>query len=336
MTPNARFNEFIKDINPSPTTTANSKAAHKAVRDALRADDEYSESLARTFLGGSYTRQTAIRPRVKNGDLNRPDIDIYAVIDGGTWFNSPTERIEEIFSTLHRARNELGITKLKRNRCSIAISTPQADMDVSPLLDRQSDGYFRIGNKDTGEWYRTDPELHTAWSSDQNDRLNGRYKSAVKLMKWARRENPTKHRHPKSFSLEAIVAAHMPGDSAHYGEIMYAVFAGFVDAHSFSRVIGLCPSIQDPAIPDGDLLAGVSGDAFCAFYDKIKSHRDDADRALSTDDQDKATKAWRKIFGDRFPSGNTTSSSLRQAAAVSPLAFPDSPAAPARKSAKFA
>jgi hypothetical protein len=39
------------------------------------------------FLGGSYRRDTAIRPVTKNGDVERPDVDIYVVVDGSTWDN---------------------------------------------------------------------------------------------------------------------------------------------------------------------------------------------------------------------------------------------------------
>jgi len=338
MTPNARFTELIKDINPSPTTIGNSKAAHEAVRKALRADETYRDILVHDFLGGSYSRDTAIRPRTKNGKVDRPDIDIYAVISGGTWFNSPKNRIDDLYAALDRARRsgDLAITNMTRNRCSISLSLPQADIDVSPLLERQDDGYYRIGNKDTGDWYRTDPERHTEWSTHQNDRFGGRFKSIVKLQKWARRENPTLHRHPKSFSQEAIMAVHAPDHLTHYGEIMHAAFTSFVDHHSFSRVVGICPSIQDPAIPDGNLLAGVSGEAFCAFYDKMKAHRDHADAALSTDDQDKGTSHWRQIFGPRFPTPVSGATNVKSAVRMSPLAFPDAAAAPGRKPAKFA
>ena len=151
MTPNARFTEFIDDINPSPRTTTRSKSAHNAVRDALRADEIYKHNLIRDFLGGSYKRQTAIRPVTKNGDTERPDVDIYVVVKGSQWFDTPEDLMENLHAALNRGRKALSITKLTRNRCSIAISTNKADMDISVLLDRQDDGFYRIGNRTTGE-----------------------------------------------------------------------------------------------------------------------------------------------------------------------------------------
>ena len=337
MTPNKRFNEFIFDINPSPTTTQRSKSAHRRIRESLWDDEIYSSNLIKDFLGGSYKRQTAIRPVMKNGDTDRPDVDIYVVVKGSRWTTDPSELIENLYNALDRKKGTLNINSLHRNRCSIAISTNTADMDISPLLERSPNGYY-IGNRETEEWYETDPEKHSEWSSEQNDNFSGRFKPSVKLIKWARRENPTKNKHPKSFALEVIAANHMSSSESHYGKIIHGIFDEFVITHAHVRDIGLCPHIEDPAVLGGNLLSGVSGDAFGAYYDKIKKHRDDADRALNEDDQDKATKYWRRIFGNRFPAPKSSTSALTASGALSipPLTFPDKPAKPSNRLAKFA
>lgn len=340
MIPNARFDDFIEDITPSPTTNSQSASAHIAVRDALSADETYKTNIIRTFLGGSYKRKTAIRP-VKNGSkTERPDVDIYIVVKGTTWSTSPDELIEDLFSVLHRNRDDLNITRLKRNRCSIAISTNKADMDISPLLDRDSSGFYHIGNRISGEWYKTDPEGHTTWSAEVNQNATGRFNPMVKMMKWSRREFPTKNKHPKSIALEALTAEHMSSNDTHYGQLIHDTFNNIIDAYSYSYLLGICPVIEDPVIPNGNLLGGVSGDAFCAFYDKIKNFRDEAKKGLDADDQEVATKHWRRIFGSRFPSPKSTSksasSTLKAAAVISPLTFPAKASIPPNKPVDFA
>ena len=340
MTPNARFNEFITDITPSPTTNTRSALAHNAVRDALTSDEIYKDDVVRTFLGGSYKRKTAIRPVTNSGDTERPDVDIYVVVNGMAWSSSPEDLISALYSALNRNRGALGITKIKRNRCSIAISTAKADMDVSPLLERESDGYYRIGNRNTGEWYRTEPEAHTTWSAGVNSDAAMRFNPMVKILKWSRREFPTKNKHPKSIALEALVAKHMSRTETHYGQLLHDTFEGIIDAYSLNSLLGTCPSVDDPAIDDGNLLAGVSGEAFSAFYDKINYFRDEAAKALVADDQDTATKHWRRILGGRFPSPKPSktlaSTSLKAAAVMSPLAFPAKASTPPNKPADFA
>lgn len=338
MTSNARFTELLNDIEPSPTTKSNSVSAHSSIKKALNADSEFSSTVERIFIGGSYKRDTAIRPRTKNGSTDRPDVDLYVVVDQFPYDVHPADLTDALFNALNRARDELGITKLERNRVSISVSMNKADLDVSILLERQSDSLYRIGNRKTGEWYETDPEEHTSWSSKQNKRLGGRFKPMVKLIKWVRRENRTQHKHPKSFGLEGFLVENMDGNETHYGQLFHDFCASFVEAYQLHRDMTLCPELADPAIDGGNLLAGVSGEAFAAYFDKIKKHRDDAAKALATDDDEKATKYWRRIFGARFPATKkaSVSSTLRPATAMSPLTFGNTQAKPSSRPAKFA
>lgn len=337
MTPNERFLDLLEDIEPSATTKSNSVSAHTRVRETLLADAEYGPHTDRVFLGGSYKRHTAIRPRQKNGVLDRPDIDIYVVVDAAPHTTTPYAEMERLYAALDRARTALGITRLRRNRVALAVSMSSADLDVCVLIPRQSDGLYRIGNRETGEWYRTDPEAHTDWSAHQNARFSQRFKPMTKLVKWARRENPTRYRHPKSFALEGFLAVNLDEAEAHYGKLFHAFCATFVDTYRAYRMLETCPSLADPAVPGGNLLASVDGVDFCAYYDKLERHRDDAARALAEEDQDEATKYWRRIFGPRFPASvSVGASSLRAAVTVSPLTFGAKPAAPTERPAKFA
>ena len=136
MTPNERFLEFLEDIEPSATTKANSVSAHARVRETLRADAEFGPDVQRVFLGGSYRRHTAIRPRQKNGALDRPDIDIYVVVDAALHTTTPSAEIERLYATLDRARKTLGITRLKRNRVIASRHGAPDEKGVEPSARR--------------------------------------------------------------------------------------------------------------------------------------------------------------------------------------------------------
>ncbi len=337
MTPNSRFLELLADIEPSATTKANSVNAHTSVREALQEDDEYSSRVERVILGGSYRRDTAIRPRQKNDSLDRPDVDLYVVVDVALYETTPSGEMDALYSALNRARKLLGITGLTRDRVALSVSMNRADLDVSVLIERQGDGLYRIGNRETGEWYLTDPEEHTSWSTAQNVRFSGRFKPVTKLLKWARRENPTSYKHPKSFAIEGFLAQNLDEHETHYGKLFHDYCKTFIDTYETHRRLELCPRLDDPAVPGGNLLEGVSGAAFCAYYDKIEKHRDDAGRALAEEDQETATTYWRRIFGNRFPAPKSaTASTLKSATNMSPLTFGNVQAAPSRRPAKFA
>ena len=337
MTPNTRFTEFIADITPSRTTVTNCRNAHQSVRQALLKDEQFKGKAKRIFLGGSYRRSTAIRPRTKQGSTERPDVDLYVVLDGSPWNSDPADLMDELYRALNRARKDLGITSITRNRCSIALAMNKADLDVSILLERQSDDLYRIGNRNTGEWYKTDPQEHTDWSAKQNARCSRRFNPMTRMVKWARRQNKTVSRHPKSFALEAFIAPNIDEDEPHYGRIFHGWCQNFIDAYAVNRQLRFRPILEDPAVVGGDILAGVTDDQFCAYYDKIKQHRDDAAKAIAEEDQDNATDYWRRIFGERFPKPRQVGSSTKRAAAVvSPLSFTAEQAAPTARPAKFA
>lgn len=336
MTPNARFTEFIKDITPSETTVSNCQSAHANVRKALLGDEKLKSQVKRVFLGGSYKRSTAIRPKTKNGSTERPDVDLYAVVDGSPWDSEPAALMDDLYAALNRARDDLGITAIRRNRCSIALSMNKADLDASVLLERQNDNLYRIGDRNTGDWYKTNPEEHTHWSAKQNKRCSGRFNPVTRMVKWARRQNKTLHRHPKSFALEAFIAPIISETETHYGQLFHDWCQGFLDAYVLNNLLKTCPSLKDPAVPGGDILVNVTGDEFCAYYNKIANHRDDAAKALAEEDQDKATDYWRRIFGERFPKSQQVSSTRSTVAVMSPLSFTSTKAAPSARPAKFA
>lgn len=112
----------------------------------LLKDEEFKGQVKRVFLGGSYKRSTAIRPKTKNGSTERPDVDLYVVVDGKPWDSDPAALIDDLYAALNRARDDLGITAIKRNRCSIALSMNKADLDVSILLERQDDDLYAGGS----------------------------------------------------------------------------------------------------------------------------------------------------------------------------------------------
>src|ERR687895_1560893 len=83
MSTQNQFKTFLNDIEPSSTTKANAQKAHKGLRDFLWGHEEFKEILDDVFLSGSYKRNTAVRPRVKAGVTDRPDVDVIVVMDFG-------------------------------------------------------------------------------------------------------------------------------------------------------------------------------------------------------------------------------------------------------------
>src|SRR5262245_32519251 len=136
MTPKSVFDSLLRDIEPSPTTTGQAAKAHRAVRDFLREDPRFREVHVETFLSGSYVRDTAIRPRVVEGVLQRPDVDII-VVTNYTQADDPVEVVNFLVRRLRHGFNEVVNDELepeekpvRRQQRSSRVITPLAVMDV--------------------------------------------------------------------------------------------------------------------------------------------------------------------------------------------------------------
>ena len=332
MTPNTRFTEFLNDIEPSQTTKSNASAAHTRLRSLLQGDLTFAPLHKNTFLSGSYKRETAIRPRVKNGNAHRPDVDII-VVTNHSLFSSPEQAVDDVFDVLTRH-----YTPTRRQARSVSVSTKTADMDAVPLIDPDDDGTYYIPDRRQNRWIRTNPPGHTQWTTDTNQKTGGRFKPLVKLFKWWRRENSTVAKRPKGYALEVMAADCMNLTETHYGELFVGMLETIITRYAYDVSLGVVPTLDDPSMPGNDIAAGLSFAAFEGFYNKVKAHAAIGRTALSLDDQDKATEKWRVLFGDRFPKPPLRKSTglLESATAASGLVFPDHPVRPPNKPAGFA
>jgi hypothetical protein len=332
MTPNTRFTELLQDIEPSTTTVSYAVAAHEAMRDFLSEHDYH----IKTFLSGSYKRNTAIRPRVKDGVLARPDVDII-VVTTHTLDECPKGVVDQLFNAIQD-----GYDTIRLQTRSVGVTTASVDMDVVPIIEPYGEGGgLYIPDCSLARWLPTNPPEHTAWSVRINAAVGGRFKPLVKLMKWWRRHNPTTGRHPKGFIIECIVAECMDHSETHYGELFAKTLQGIVSRYASYMVLGMVPPISDPGVPGNSVTSNVSYEDFRSFYDVAQAHLVIARQALEEEeDLDKMTRLWREIFGPRFPpttksanSGGLLDSSLL--GSVPPLFFPNRSVQP-NKPASFA
>jgi hypothetical protein len=296
MTPNARFTELLHDIEPSATTVSSAMAAHEAMRDFLCDHDSFGNCHVKTFLSGSYRRNTAIRPRIKDGVLTRPDIDII-VVTNHTLVDCPKGVVDQLFKAI-----EDGYDNIRRQTRSVGVTTSTVEMDVVPIIEPYGEGCgLYIPDRSLLKWLPTNPPEHTAWTARVNAAASGRFKPLVKLLKWWRRHNPTRGRHPKGFIMECIVAECMDYSESHYGELFAKTLEEIVSRYALFMSLGIVPMIADPGVPGNSVTTNVSCEDFRSFYDVAQRHAARARQALQEENVDEMTRVWREIFGQRFP-----------------------------------
>ena len=320
--PQARFDEFLRDIEPSPTTKSNASSAHTELRDFLKSDEDFKDYHQKDFLSGSYKRETAIRPRAKNGQTERPDVDIIIVTNHSS-DDEPKAVIDLLYNTLKSK-----YTNIRRQNRSVGIESNKADMDVVPVIP--CGDMYLIPDRNREEWILTNPPAHTSWTEDINASADGNFKPLVKLFKWWRRQHPTIAKKPKGFVLECIVAECMDYEETYYGELFVKTLEGIVGKYEIYVDLNMVPYISDPGGTGNNVTDGITPEAFAGFYNKVKAHAELGRKALNETDVEKATKLWKKIFGDRFPKTESSKSGslLRPPVRPTSLTFPDKPVTP--------
>ena len=325
-TPQAAFDNFIRDIEPSKTTKWRASQAHTTLRDFLSHHDTFKKVHVRTFLSGSYKRDTAIRPQKNGEDVERPDVDII-IVTNHSLDDSPADVVELLYTTL-KEKYEV----IREQQRSVGIETANADIDVAPVIEPVGHGgKLYIADRKLEEWIETNPPQHTDWTTEVNTRLDGRFKPSVKLVKWWRRQNPTVSKKPKGFVLECFTAESMSFTENHYGELFVGIFESFVGTYAWHISQGQVPFIVDPGVPGNSVTRGLSFAAFEGFYNKAKAHAETGRRALNEEDAEKAVALWRQIFGDRFPKfgdAKKAAGLLIGATATESLTFPNRPVRP--------
>ena len=332
MATQTQFRKFLHDIEPSTTTKSRASTAHTNLRAFLRKHKVFKAIHTDTFLSGSYKRDTAIRPRIIDGEETRPDVDII-VVTNHTLDDDPRQVLNLLHQTLGEKYDDI-----QKQARSVGISTATVNMDVVPIIAPAGvDGALYIPDRKLECWLQTNPPRHTSWSTEVNQDTEGRFKKLVKLTKWWRRENRTISKRPKGFVVECIVAECMDRVETQYVELFLGMLEAIVDRYRAFINLDIVPHIDDPGVPGNSVTAGITAASFRGFYNKVQDHAELGRQAQREEDSDKALTMWREIFGDRFPAagGQASRSLIKTATVPQGLRFPDRPIIP-RHPGKFA
>lgn len=336
MATQQQFIEFLSEIEPSDSTKLVCGGAHRNLRAKLAEHPTYKAIHKETYLSGSYARDTALRPRVSDGALRRPDVDIIVVTN-----HTDRDLPSNVIATLRRAVKSLGYEEIDSNRRSICVKLAGVEMDVVPVIPNPwQPGGWLIADKSDERWLETNPMGHNVWAREVNKRANGNFKPLVKLVKWWRRENLPHLKRPKGFILETLVAEHMDYRETSYEELFAKLLERIVEEHAWQARTGQVPYLADPSVEGNNVFSRVKPEEFKRFYDLAADHAQRVRRAQRETDPDKALAMWQRIFGDRFRKPvPRTGGLLRTAAAASGglgLAFPAAAVVPPNKPAGFA
>lgn len=278
------YNDFKSNLEITGLQKHTVSTRHKNVRATV----ERELTVIRSFLTGSYSRNTMIAP------LSEGDIDVFIVLDPSYYDkNGQIQLLDKVKRVLKKTYPKT--PKISRNGQAISISFTDFVVDVVPCFNRRGGGYLipdSIGHR----WIETDPEEHVQYMSTNNSIHNRNLKPIIKMIKcW----NRTINHHFSSFHLEVMVAQIL-------NNVTISDFPSGVRYFFDKGRFYVAKKNPDPSGYNNDVGSYINSqvkiDAAISRFATAYNRALKAEQYAKNGNINSAVNEWRKIFGNRFPS----------------------------------
>lgn len=297
LTLDEAFRKFKRRLELNDKEQKNASARQQEVRDYL--DTKFS--IANSFLTGSYARYTKTKPL--------KDIDIFFVLkDSERHYRgqAPSAVINAFYDALVEKYGEKAVRKQGRSvNVDFGIHVDAEDntdyrilsVDVVPAYPEGDD--YEIPDTDSGQWIKTNPKIHAEKAIAAHQAFSNEWKGLVRMIKYW--NNNPRHGADKpikpSFLIEVMALECLYGGwQGQFDRELQSLFSTMADRifDTWPDPAGLGPPIsngmdQARKLRARDLLMKASRDATTAINLARQGRNGDA------------LKAWRALFGPKFP-----------------------------------
>lgn len=292
------FRKFKSRLELNEKEQQNATKRHTEVREHIRA----KLSIQRDFLTGSYARYTKTKPL--------KDIDIFFVLSDTEKEKyrkqPPSSVLDAFYDALVEKYGKDAVRKQGRSiNVDFGILVDADDntdyrvmsIDAVPAVVAGSD--YEIPNADTRKWMKTNPEIHAEKARDAHQAFSSEWKGLVRMVKYW--NNNSKHGSDKpvkpSFLIEVMALECLHGGwQGRFDYELQALFASLADRvhEAWPDPAGLGSHISDGMDESRKarakrLLLEASKEASAAIQLARRGQNGDA------------LKAWRNLFGPKFP-----------------------------------
>lgn len=292
------FRKFKSRLELNEKEQQNATMRHTEVREHIRA----KFSIQRDFLTGSYARYTKTKPL--------KDIDIFFVLSDTEKEKyrkqPPSAVLDAFYDALVEKYGKDSVRKQGRSiNVDFGILVDADDntdyrvmsVDAVPAVVVGSD--YEIPNADTGKWMRTNPEIHAEKARDAHQAFSSEWKGLVRMVKYW--NNNSKHGSDKpvkpSFLIEVMALECLHGGwQGRFDYELQALFASLAD-----RVHDVWP---DPAGLGSHISDGMDESRKARAKRLLLEASKEASTAIQLARRGQngdALKAWRNLFGPKFP-----------------------------------
>lgn len=298
LTVDEAFRKFKSRLELNEREQKNASKRHTEVRDHIRS----RFSIDRDFLTGSYARHTKTKPL--------KDIDIFFVLAESARKKYRDKAPSMVLDDFHTALvDKYGKDAVRKQGRSVNVdfgvvvdAEDNTDyrvvsVDVVPAVECGND--YEIPNADTGKWMKTNPDIHAQEARDAHQAFSSEWKGLVRMAKYW--NNNAKHGKDKpvkpSFLIEVMALQCLHGGwQGRFDYEVQAFFSSLAD-----RVLDEWP---DPAGLGSPISDGMDAQRKARSQELLQAASREASNAIHLarmGQNGEALKAWRLLFGPKFP-----------------------------------
>lgn len=297
LTVDEAFRKFKRRLELNDKEQANASARQNEVRDYL--DTKFA--IDNSFLTGSYRRHTKTKPL--------KDIDIFFVLKESERHyreKAPSVVIGKFYDALVEKYGKDAVRKQSRSvNVDFGVVVDADDntdyrvlsVDVVPAFAQGDD--YEIPDTDTGKWIKTNPKIHADKATAAHQAFSNEWKGLVRMVKYW--NNNSKHGADKpikpSFLIEVMALECLHGGwQGRFDIEIQALFATAAD-----RIFDTWP---DPAGMGPPISDGMDSARKQRARELLTAASREASLAINLGRQGRngdALKAWRNLFGPKFP-----------------------------------
>lgn len=297
LTTDEAFRKFKSRLELNEREQKNASARQNEVRDYLVT----KFGIENSFLTGSYARYTKTKPL--------KDIDIFFILKQAERHyrdKAPSVVIDEFHKALVDKYGGGATRKQSRSvNVDFGVVVDAEDntdyrilsVDVVPAFAARDD--YEIPDTDSGKWIKTNPKIHADKATAAHQAYSNEWKGLVRMVKyWNNNPQHGKDKPIKpSFLIEVMALQCLYGGwQDRFDYEIEAMFATFAD-----RIFDVWP---DPAGLGPPISDGMDSARKQRARELLLAASRDARNAINLARQGRngeALKAWRELFGPKFP-----------------------------------
>lgn len=268
----------------------------------LSGEDEFAQNFIDVLPQGSYAHRTIINP-VRSNDEFDADLLLYMnEVDG--W--EAEDYVQGLYTVFRGSATYRDMVS-RRNRCVTIDYANEFHIDVVPYMERHGEHY--ITNRDDNLFELTNPEGYNAWLDERNRLANGRLVKVIRLIKYLRDFKDTFDCKSVILSIllgNAVNDASAWGDDSFYPDVPTALRSIISDLDDYLQDNVTMPSIDDPSVPGANFNHRWDQDKYTNFRKMIHLYRGWIDDAYLEEDPEESKVKWRRLFGDKFGTYDTS------------------------------